>query len=120
MTKPTTEEGDENTRKLRFLSRFDTEDDTMMVRWDPATGDYAIVSAGAGLKDLIKDTLGDATDPLTAAEVVELLPAQADGTLYDAHAVRSRLSEGAKAGLWLNPGKKGRANLYAVCTTHTP
>ena len=36
------------------------------------------------------------------------------------YAVRSRLSEGAKAGLWLNPGKKGRANLYAVCTTHTP
>ena len=120
MTKPTVEEGDENTRKLRFLSRFDTEDDTLMVRWDPATGNYAIVAAGAGLKDLIRETLADATDPLTAIEVVELLPAQADGTPYDAHAVRSRLSEGAKAGLWLSPGKKGRANLYAVCTTHTP
>ena len=70
--------------------------------------------------DDCRPSLGDATDPLTAAEVVELLPAQTDGTLYDAHAVRSRLSEGAKAGLWLNPGKKGRANLYAVCTTHTP
>ena len=36
----------------------------MMVRWHPATGDYAIVAAGAGLKDLIRETLGRRHRPL--------------------------------------------------------
>ena len=120
MTKPTSEEGDDNTRKLRFLSRFDTEDDALMVRWDPATGDYAIVAAGAGVKDLIREILADAGQPITAAAIHEQLPVQADGTLFDISNVRSRLSEGAKIGLWSQPGKEGKANLYASLLLTTP
>ena len=120
MTKPTSEEGDDNTRKLRFLSRFDTADDALMVRWDPATGDYAIVAAGAGVKDLIRKILADAGQPMTAAAIHEQLPVQADGTLFDISNVRSRLSEGAKIGLWSQPGKEGKANLYASLLLTTP
>ena len=113
MTKVGSDEGDANTRKLKFLSRFDVAEETLLVRWDPATGVYSIVSAGATMKDLLKETLTDAGEPLTAAEVHELLPMQDDGTPYKIDNVRSRLSEGVKTGLWLSPGKKGKANLYA-------
>ena len=116
----TPEEGDGNTRKLQFLSRFDVADDTLLVRWDETTGQYSIVVAAAGLKDLLRETLADAGEPLTAAAIYELLPFQDNGTPYDIAAVRARLSEGAKSGLWAQPGKAGKSNLYSKNTPYTP
>ena len=116
----TPEEGDGNTRKLQFLSRFDVADDTLLVRWDETTGQYSIVVAAAGLKDLLRETLADAGEPLTAAAIYELLPFQDNGTPYDIAAVRARLSEGAKSGLWAQPGKAGKSNLYRQNTPYTP
>ena len=116
----TPEEGDGNTRKLQFLSRFDVVDDTLLVRWDDTTGQYSIVAAAAGLKDLLRETLADAGEPLTADAIHALLPFQDDGTPYDLGTIRARLSEGAKTGLWARPGKAGRSYLYVENTDIHP
>ncbi len=116
----TPEEGDGNTRKLQFLSRFDVADDTLLVRWDGTTGQYSIVAAAAGLKDLLRETLADAGEPLTADAIHALLPFQDDGTPYDLGTIRARLSEGAKTSLWARPGKAGRSYLYVENTDIHP
>ena len=108
------DEGDENTRKLKFLSRFDVEDDTLLVRWEPSSGEYSIVTAGVGLKNLILEVLADAGEPMKAAAVLAQLPMQDDGSAYDVGAVRARLADAAKAGQIAIAGKAGNANLYQI------
>ena len=120
MSKVGSDEGDANTRKLKFLSRFDVADETLLVRWEPTTGAYTVVTAGARMKDLIRETLDDASEPLTVAEVCERLPMQDDGTQYKPDTVKARLFDGAKVGLWVTAGKRGKSNLYAIRTPYIP
>ena len=112
MSKVGSDEGDEFTRKLRFLSRFDVADDTQLVRWDGVGCGYTLVQVGAGLRVLILDVLAQSDTPLTVKGIQELLPCKDDGSLYDVGAIRARVNDSVARGELKQAGKDGKSNVY--------
>ena len=112
MSKVGSDEGDEFTRKLRFLSRFDVADETQLVRWDGVGCGYTLVQVGAGMRELILDVMAQNDTPLTIKAIQELLPCKDDGSLYDVGSIRARVNDAVARGQLNQAGKDGKSNLY--------